>query len=380
MNSSTSGHQVPKVRVKHLDGLRAIAVIAVIFFHVHANNRESGDMLFFPLFSHGSMGVQLFFAISGFVIALTLQRCSTPLEFAVRRLARLLPTMLLCSLITFGVLAWLNPKLGQSPRSYLDLIPSWTFLDAQLLERCFAVIGWKVDLKSMDAAYWSLWVEVRFYALAAVLYFWSKKNFIRNFCLTVVAAVLAELCGYLVGGANVVAALRYIFVVDHLPWFGLGIATFAMAHSQKGAWVKGLAVASVVGANLPALFGSAWSGPTGSRALGVALTWCVIGLFYLSFKWERLAALLSRPSLVALGVASYSSYLLHHDISVALMQMVRASAGLSSSGMGLAGLGISVVMLGASLLIFRFWETPAVRTLSEWLLRAVSKFQVRLTP
>ena len=43
----------------------------------------------------GGCGVQLFFVISGFVIAMTLDRRKTPREFVVRRYARLAPAMLL---------------------------------------------------------------------------------------------------------------------------------------------------------------------------------------------------------------------------------------------------------------------------------------------
>jgi peptidoglycan/LPS O-acetylase OafA/YrhL len=52
----------------------------------------------------GEFGVQLFFVISGFVIAMTLERCKTPREFVVRRYARLGPAMLLSGMITFAAM------------------------------------------------------------------------------------------------------------------------------------------------------------------------------------------------------------------------------------------------------------------------------------
>ena len=92
-------------RIASIDGLRTIAIFAVVAFHYCYRwgpplNSESlypyGTALAgLPGVRFGGCGVQLFFVISGFVIAMTLDRRKTPREFVVRRYARLAPAMLL---------------------------------------------------------------------------------------------------------------------------------------------------------------------------------------------------------------------------------------------------------------------------------------------
>ena len=42
----------------------------------------------------------------------------------------------------------------------------------------------------INGSYWSLWVEIQFYLVASVLYFWNKKNFFRNILL---AAIMLDI-------------------------------------------------------------------------------------------------------------------------------------------------------------------------------------------
>lgn len=90
---------------KAIDGMRAIAVLAVVIFHVDAS-----------LLPGGFSGVDLFFVISGYVISQSL--ASRPhdhsgrylLDFYRRRVLRLLPALLLVLLVTFLLSALLIPR------------------------------------------------------------------------------------------------------------------------------------------------------------------------------------------------------------------------------------------------------------------------------
>ncbi len=94
MNVSRGGAPLDSQRLATLDGLRTIAILAVVAFHYcyrwgpplnPASLYPYGTALAgLPDVRLGQYGVQLFFVISGFVIALTLERCRTPGEFAVR--------------------------------------------------------------------------------------------------------------------------------------------------------------------------------------------------------------------------------------------------------------------------------------------------------
>ena len=92
-----------------IDGLRAFAVIAVIFNHF---NRE--------ILPNGYLGVDIFFVISGFVITSSLyQRPSKNFKdfisgFYERRIKRLVPALSVFVLITSITICLFNPSPGRS--------------------------------------------------------------------------------------------------------------------------------------------------------------------------------------------------------------------------------------------------------------------------
>ena len=83
---------MPKIYRKDIDGLRAIAVIAVIFFHLG----------FLP---NGYLGVDIFFVISGYLITgIAYQEVEenkfSVLRFYERRIRRIIPLVLATTLIS----------------------------------------------------------------------------------------------------------------------------------------------------------------------------------------------------------------------------------------------------------------------------------------
>src|SRR5690349_17798349 len=84
-------------RFEFLDGLRGIAALGVIFFHFNGSLKEHSHFSQFLLsaLDLGHLGVQIFFVLSGFVIAYSLRQeklsCLFVLRFFVRRSIRLDP-------------------------------------------------------------------------------------------------------------------------------------------------------------------------------------------------------------------------------------------------------------------------------------------------
>src|SRR2546430_2652712 len=84
-----------KPRFAELDLLRGVAALWVVLFHYTTQYSrlyvpDRRDLLGFE-FPDGTLGVYLFFMISGFVIFMTLHRSERPLDFVVSRFARLYP-------------------------------------------------------------------------------------------------------------------------------------------------------------------------------------------------------------------------------------------------------------------------------------------------
>ena len=100
-----------------LDLLRLAAALAVVFFHYFFRGAAAEGALaegypaVAPFALYGYLGVNLFFLISGFVIAWSAQGRFWQ-EFAIARFVRLYPGYLLCMTITFAVvmgLFWSPP-------------------------------------------------------------------------------------------------------------------------------------------------------------------------------------------------------------------------------------------------------------------------------
>lgn len=87
---------------REIDGLRALAIIPVVFFHAD-----------FPTFSGGFVGVDVFFVISGYLITrliiLELEKNSfSLLSFYERRARRILPALFVVIGVSF-IVAYVEP-------------------------------------------------------------------------------------------------------------------------------------------------------------------------------------------------------------------------------------------------------------------------------
>jgi peptidoglycan/LPS O-acetylase OafA/YrhL len=154
-------HAEPSRFIPHVQGLRAIAVMAVVLYH------------FWPArFPGGYVGVDIFFVISGFLITAHLMRELTTTgtvrlgQFWARRARRLLPASLL--VLLFCALVAMSPYL--TPTSAL---PNEI---REILASTFYVENWYLALNSADYLnhagdpttvqhYWSLSLEEQFYVM-----------------------------------------------------------------------------------------------------------------------------------------------------------------------------------------------------------------------
>lgn len=150
-----------------IEGLRAIAVAAVIFNHIDPR-----------LIPSGYLGVDLFFVISGYVITKSLwsrphQSLSSFLsDFYARRFRRIIPALLLC----IGVTAWAVWFVDPQPRVSFE-----TGLSAILGLSNFYLLYLATDYFAQTTAMnvfthtWSLGVEEQFYLLFPLLIYWAQR-------------------------------------------------------------------------------------------------------------------------------------------------------------------------------------------------------------
>lgn len=349
------GHDQKRIAV--LDGFRALAILLVIGYHYFTRWAPplaavtiypyGGGMAQFWPFQYGYLGVNLFFIISGFVISMTLFRSSSLLDFAWKRFSRLFPTMLLCSIITF-ILVRLLPQAGFT--SHLrDFAPSLTFTDPQIWTRFLGG-----HFARMDGVYWSLSVEVKFYFWIGILFFLCPPR--RFFTASAVAFPLLwglhrGLMGVAAGFAD---SLGSHFALEYLPWFIAGIGFYALFtdHRSRWGWL-------LVGEALAAQAAAQWVGLV-SMLLFDALFWAAL------YRPRWIAWCAARP-LAAIGAASYSLYLLHQHIGLSLIAAIGTQLPTSwlPWSWWLAP-GVATLMIGVSLVIYRYWEMPAKSLLTRW--------------
>lgn len=188
--------------IPEIDGLRFIAIFPVVLHHMFGTflvitkkMEESGGFNWataskqnwlIHLISHGNYGVQVFFVISGFILALPFARqhfgigkAPSMQAYFLRRISRLEPTYLInLSIIFLGyVMLYKLPAIPMVPH----LLASMSYLHNQI----YAAISTISDVT------WSLEVEVQFYILAPVLslvYKLSNRSLRRLVLLTFILA------------------------------------------------------------------------------------------------------------------------------------------------------------------------------------------------
>mgnify|MGYP001555027393 FL=1 len=162
----TAPHHILRYRPE-IDGLRAIAVLAVIFFHAE-----------FAWMSGGFLGVDVFFVISGYLIAAIIIKEQAEGEFSVakfleRRLRRILPALILLCVVCF-IPAWfiLPPSdlkdYAESVAANGLAVANYYFLSQ--IEYFDQAAEFKPLLHT-----WSLSVEIQFYLFISIVFFVGQK-------------------------------------------------------------------------------------------------------------------------------------------------------------------------------------------------------------
>lgn len=164
----------PGTYVPQIDGLRFLAIALVVFYHaafraeravVPADQLQEGLYAFIP---NGVAGVELFFFISGYIIAYPFLSGAKPTlaAFFRRRLTRLEPPYLLALLLCFLAVTLAGGSVGYAPqfeKSDVSFTQSFLASTVYLHGLLFGAPP------RLNPPMWSLEIEIQFYLLAPLI-------------------------------------------------------------------------------------------------------------------------------------------------------------------------------------------------------------------
>ncbi|NRB01664.1 MAG: acyltransferase [Rhodobacteraceae bacterium] len=359
---TVTSHLAQSQRFANVDGLRAYAILWVVLYHYSYFWTPAGaglDLLpygaqlsWLPLAQFGEFWVYLFFIISAYLITLSLESAANIWQFAAKRLIRLWPTLFICGTLTFVITGAYGPE--ELTRSVAEYAISMTFVPPSYVDAIVGVSNWEW----LDGAYWSLWVEVRFYALAAALFFVFPRFFVQTWTLFFIFALA------LTSFASPLADIfERVFFVECLPFFSFGIAMVARAQPGNSLLAMVLAVGSIF-----AVFNNTDFAAHDSPLQLALCYFLVFVVSYVGITSNRPIKVLAAKPMVLIGRSSYAYYLLHQNIGIALT-LVFASA-LGAIG---AMLAVQVGILAFSILLTLVVEEPLRKALMRRLRRRGSK-------
>ncbi|MER6199135.1 acyltransferase [Streptomyces sp. NPDC001586] len=350
----------PRPRLAALDGLRLVAALMVVFHHYvgYGGNADASKNAWtkpvdvvFPtaswLASYTWTGVELFFIISGFVICMSSWGRSLG-DFFTSRVVRLYPAYWLGVLLT-TVVVTLWPLVVQ-PLGLKDVL-----LNLTMLQEPFRV-------GSVDAVYWTLWVELRFYLLFALVV-WKGVTYRRVvlFCaLWTVASILVT--------AGRAPFLNYIVMPEYSPYFIAGVAMYLMHRFGPTLLLWGIVLVSwVFSVRQVTLYSDGLAVSLG-RALDAKPAIALMTLGYLVMIVLALGGLswVRGKWLTVAGATTYPLYLLHEHIGWTGIRLLRFHL----SPWALVAV-MTLGMLVAAWLIHRFVERPLSALLKRGITRAL---------
>lgn len=295
----------------------------------------------------GWVGVQIFFVISGYVIALSAEGASAA-DFLRRRALRLVPAAWLCASLTAAA-----------------LLAASTVPAATVLERWGSAMLFVPRTYPIDGSYWTLGVETAFYLLCAFA--------LRGRALTV------ERLGIGLGALSVgfwamqtaIPMTQRILgsmpmrltLLPHGCFFALGVVLYALRSrpGDRSLWGLGVAFfATGVAQIVDQADAQSWT------AWGVLYPWLPVLAFAAGVavvaRADALQALvaraLSRRVVTLLGLATYPLYLLHQVLGSALIAALAsrgAPAAAALLGSAAAMIALAVVLTATAEPALRRW-------------------------
>jgi peptidoglycan/LPS O-acetylase OafA/YrhL len=356
--------------IAEIDGLRFIAIFSVILFHLNwfitsKTGRAEGADLLSDFLSHGNIGVQLFFVISGFVIALPFAkghllngRLPNLRQYLFRRLTRLEPPYIVNLLFRFGLLFFATAD------TFSELFPH---LLASMGYLHNIIYG---SMSKINFVAWSLEIELQFYLLAPLVtsVFMIRSKVARRI-LFVALIITFSIIAYALNGfprinLSILSAAQYF-----LTGFLL-VDIYLIEWDQNPAKSWHWDIVSVL----------AWSAIIELLYQDGGESFIVIPTFFAyvaAFKGVLSNRFFCQPVIYTIGGMCYTLYLYHYSVISAISRLLIKVEFLNQLPAWLevilAGLVIVPAVLLFGTIMFILVEKPCMK--KDWYIRLMERFK-----
>ena len=332
-------------RVPALDLLRLVAVGAVILYHYGfwgpASHGETQVALpaLGPFAQYGFLGVPVFFAISGFVIAYSAEG-RTPIGFAIARFSRIYPTFVLCMTLTFAAtILFGSGHFEVTTRQWFANL----FIAAPMFGQPY-----------VDTSYWSLVIEVVFYAWVAA--FMALGLFPRRIDAIILVWLAITFANELTIDAPI---FEKLFMADDSGFFAVGLLIFQHYRGRRDVRWWALSALSLGTAVFQSIHKLERLGVHAHASYDprVVAAICIVGLgmVFLATLIKRVP--LPAKMVLAAGGITYPLYLLHMQLGYVIFTALAPQAQVVAI--------TCAIVVGAFVLayvVWRFFEPAAHRS------------------
>ncbi|WP_430817691.1 acyltransferase family protein [Carboxylicivirga sp. RSCT41] len=331
--------------LSELDGLRALAIFMVIYFHLwgfishHVTYIHDVIPKFVKQILHnGDNGVPVFFAISAFILGLPFakyhllnDRKINLKKYLIRRFTRLQPTYIIV-LSTFGLYYAIISKYNLS-----TIINSFISGNLYMHNILFKTGNY------LNYVAWSLEVEFQFYLVLPLLsvVFKFPKSLRRIILLIGIISGSYFQCNYIL--------LSFISLLDYYHYFLAGLLCVDLYLDEKIQFVKNKAIEVIIGILCLSIIISLQP----KQLIGCFLIpFATSGIIILALKSSFWKSFFSLPILAMTGTMSYSMYLIHFQII--------AIGGLATLWVFNATNSFLLLLLAAFVLLIVIWICSAI--------------------
>lgn len=312
-------------RLRALDGLRLIAALMVAAYHYGGRGGEvakawgGSPRHQFPTlstwFAYGCLGVQVFFVISGFVICMS--GWGRPLRsFFASRASRLLPSYWAAIIIVTAVFSL--PVVAYKAVAPSDALVNLTMLQQPLgVDRVLGVC-------------WTLWAELRFYALFALFIVLPGANRQR---------VILFCAGWTLAAAIAQAAneplLNIVLMPEYANLFIGGVGLYLVHRNRRDAYAWGIVgVSWLIGQHYAVK--NLWHAPN-PDFFSYRTTWGIVLVVTFGFVAVAVIALgwlnwANWRWLTIAGALTYPFYLVHEHLGWVAIKAYHQDLGIPSYG------------------------------------------------